>query len=185
MMRRDAVAILERLVAFDTISANSNLALIDWVADYLDGFGIESALTGNADGTKANLFATIGPGGRGGVILSGHTDVVPVAGPGLGQRPVPARRPRRPSLRPRHRRHEGVYRTGPGPGAARRWPRPLASPAASRAELRRGGRLPRRAGADPRAARGRGAPAPGDHRRADRDAGRQRAQGHPIPAHRA
>jgi acetylornithine deacetylase len=79
-MGLDAVAILERLVGFDTVSANSNLALIDWVADYLDGCGVKSALIGNADGSKANLFATIGPEGRGGVILSGHTDVVPVAG---------------------------------------------------------------------------------------------------------
>src|SRR5215472_6892338 len=75
-----ALAILERLVAFDTVSSKSNLDLIGWVADYLDGYGVESALIRNADGTKANLFATIGPGGRGGVILSGHTDVVPVAG---------------------------------------------------------------------------------------------------------
>jgi len=79
-MGLDAVAILERLVGFDTVSTNSNLALIDWVADYLDGYGVKSALIRNADGGKANLFATIGPEGRGGVILSGHTDVVPVAG---------------------------------------------------------------------------------------------------------
>jgi acetylornithine deacetylase len=79
-MTAAAVAILERLVAFDTISAKSNLALIDWVADYLDGYGIRSVLTRNADGTKANLFATIGPVDRGGIILSGHTDVVPVEG---------------------------------------------------------------------------------------------------------
>ena len=75
-----AVAILERLVAFDTVSATSNLELVGWVADYLDGLGIESVLTRNAEGTKANLYATVGPGGRGGIILSGHTDVVPVAG---------------------------------------------------------------------------------------------------------
>jgi acetylornithine deacetylase len=75
-----AVAILERLVAFDTVSAKSNLDLIGWIADYLDGHGIESVLIRNPEGTKANLFATIGPGSRGGVILSGHTDVVPVAG---------------------------------------------------------------------------------------------------------
>jgi acetylornithine deacetylase len=75
-----AVAILERLVAFDTVSAKSNLDLVGWVADYLDGYGVECALTRNADGAKANLFATIGPGDRGGIILSGHTDVVPVAG---------------------------------------------------------------------------------------------------------
>ena len=75
-----AVAILERLIAFDTVSATSNLELVGWVADYLDGLGIESVLTRNAEGTKANLYATVGPGGRGGIILSGHTDVVPVAG---------------------------------------------------------------------------------------------------------
>lgn len=79
-MGLDAVAILEQLIGFDTVSANSNLALIDWVANYLDGFGIASTLTRSRDGAKANLFATIGPPERGGVILSGHTDVVPVAG---------------------------------------------------------------------------------------------------------
>ncbi|MGH7046942.1 MAG: acetylornithine deacetylase [Stellaceae bacterium] len=75
-----AVAILERLVAFDTVSAKSNLGLIDWVADYLDGHGIASSLTRNPAATKANLFATIGRDDRGGIILSGHTDVVPVEG---------------------------------------------------------------------------------------------------------
>ena len=79
-MALDAVAILEKLVGFDTVSANSNLALIEWVVDYLEGYGVKSTLTRDADGAKANLFATIGPGDRGGVILSGHTDVVPVAG---------------------------------------------------------------------------------------------------------
>jgi acetylornithine deacetylase len=75
-----ALEILERLVGFDTVSANSNLELIRWVADYLDGYGLRCLLTYDAAGTKANLFATIGPAERGGVILSGHTDVVPVAG---------------------------------------------------------------------------------------------------------
>jgi acetylornithine deacetylase len=75
-----AVAILERLVAFDTVSAKSNLGLIEWVADYLDGYGVASALTRDEAGTKANLFATVGPAERGGIILSGHTDVVPVEG---------------------------------------------------------------------------------------------------------
>jgi acetylornithine deacetylase len=79
-MTTAAIAILERLVAFDTISAKSNLELVGWIADYLDGHGIKSVLTRNSEGTKANLFATIGPGERGGVILSGHTDVVPVEG---------------------------------------------------------------------------------------------------------
>jgi acetylornithine deacetylase len=74
-----AIEILERLVAFDTTSSKSNLELIGWIADYLAGFGIESTRSSSRDG-KANLFATIGPAERGGVILSGHTDVVPVAG---------------------------------------------------------------------------------------------------------
>ncbi|MGH8798218.1 MAG: acetylornithine deacetylase [Caldimonas sp.] len=71
--------ILDRLVAFDTTSARSNLDLIDWVADYLARYGIGASRSSAFDG-KANLFATIGPTDRGGVVLSGHTDVVPVAG---------------------------------------------------------------------------------------------------------
>jgi acetylornithine deacetylase len=74
-----ALEILDRLIAFDTTSSCSNLELIGWVADYLGRFGIAAERTSASDG-KANLFATIGPSGRGGVILSGHTDVVPVAG---------------------------------------------------------------------------------------------------------
>ena len=74
-----ALEILERLVAFDTTSTRSNLELIDWVAAYLDRFGIATTRSSVFAG-KANLFATIGPSERGGVILSGHTDVVPVAG---------------------------------------------------------------------------------------------------------
>src|ERR1043165_3253387 len=74
-----AVEILDRLVAVDTPSSRSNVELIRWVAGYLDGYGIASTLSAAFDG-KANLFATIGPADRGGVILSGHTDVVPVAG---------------------------------------------------------------------------------------------------------
>lgn len=73
--------ILKRLIAFDTTSRNSNLPLIEWVKDYLAGFGVESELTYDDAGQKANLFATLGPADRsGGVILSGHTDVVPVDG---------------------------------------------------------------------------------------------------------
>ncbi|MDJ0949804.1 MAG: acetylornithine deacetylase [Alphaproteobacteria bacterium] len=72
--------LIDRLVAFDTTSRNSNLSLIDFVAEYLAGFGIESRRIFNEDGSKANLFATIGPDIAGGVVLSGHTDVVPVDG---------------------------------------------------------------------------------------------------------
>jgi acetylornithine deacetylase len=74
-----ALEILERLIAYDTTSSRSNLDLIDWVSDYLDRFGIASARS-SAGAGKANLFATIGPAEKGGVVLSGHTDVVPVAG---------------------------------------------------------------------------------------------------------
>jgi acetylornithine deacetylase len=74
-----AIEILDRLVGFDTVSARSNLELIDWVADYLARLGIASTRS-SAFAGKANLFATIGPADSGGVILSGHTDVVPVAG---------------------------------------------------------------------------------------------------------
>jgi len=66
-------------VAFDTTSSRSNLALIDWVADYLERHGIAHTRSSAGEG-KANLYATIGPTDRGGVLLSGHTDVVPVAG---------------------------------------------------------------------------------------------------------
>jgi acetylornithine deacetylase len=70
--------ILTRLIAFDTTSRNSNLELIAWVEDFLRQRGIASRRVANADGTKANLYATIGPDVAGGVVLSGHTDVVPV-----------------------------------------------------------------------------------------------------------
>jgi len=71
---------LKRLVAFDTTSRNSNLELIQYIQGYLDEFGVRSTLVPNAEGTKANLFATIGPEAEGGIVLSGHTDVVPVDG---------------------------------------------------------------------------------------------------------
>lgn len=71
---------LARLVAFDTTSANSNLDLIDFVRDYLAGHGAAATLIESEDGQKANLFATIGPHERRGIGLSGHSDVVPVAG---------------------------------------------------------------------------------------------------------
>ncbi|WP_209426646.1 acetylornithine deacetylase [Pararhodobacter sp. SW119] len=73
-------AILERLVAFPTISADSNLPLIDWVADYLAGNGIASTRVPSPCGMKAHIFAQTGPAVPGGVVLSGHSDVVPVEG---------------------------------------------------------------------------------------------------------
>ncbi|WP_051988272.1 acetylornithine deacetylase [Bosea sp. UNC402CLCol] len=71
---------LARLVAFDTVSHKSNLPLIDFVEDYLAGWGVASTRFPNAAGDKAALFATLGPQDRGGIVLSGHTDVVPVEG---------------------------------------------------------------------------------------------------------
>lgn len=78
--RYTPLELLERLVAFDTESARSNLPLIQFVADYLGGWGIPVVTAPNAGGDKAALFATIGPTERGGVVLSGHVDCVPVAG---------------------------------------------------------------------------------------------------------
>lgn len=77
MQTRD---ILDRLIAFETVSALPNIGLMDWVRDLLAGAGVEAVLIPDAAGTKANLFATIGPKDRAGVLLSGHTDVVPVEG---------------------------------------------------------------------------------------------------------
>jgi acetylornithine deacetylase len=75
-----SIDVLSKLVAFDTTSRTSNLALIEFIEGELAVLGVESHRVPNADGTKANLFATIGPMVEGGVILSGHTDVVPVDG---------------------------------------------------------------------------------------------------------
>ncbi|QEL24508.1 acetylornithine deacetylase [Bosea sp. F3-2] len=78
--RHTPLEMLARLVAFDTVSDKSNLPLIDFVEAYLTGWGVPSVRFPNAKGDKAALFATIGPQDRGGVVLSGHTDVVPVTG---------------------------------------------------------------------------------------------------------
>ena len=70
---------VKQLIKFDTTSRNSNLALIDWAATLLEGHGAKLRRSFNREGTKANLFATFGEG-PGGIVLSGHTDVVPVDG---------------------------------------------------------------------------------------------------------
>lgn len=72
--------ILARLVAFDTTSSRSNTPLLDYVEDYLRGYGLTARRVKRSRNGKANLFATIGPDVPGGVILSGHTDCVPVTG---------------------------------------------------------------------------------------------------------
>src|SRR3989344_6686184 len=72
--------LLNHLIAFNTVSRDSNLALIEFVRDYLTSLGIDSELIHSDDGRKANLYARIGPSISGGVMLSGHSDVVPVDG---------------------------------------------------------------------------------------------------------
>jgi acetylornithine deacetylase len=76
----NTLAILERLVSFATVSRDPNRPLIDFVRAFLTGHGIESEIVEAEGGRKANLFATIGPRDRPGIMLSGHTDVVPVDG---------------------------------------------------------------------------------------------------------
>jgi len=73
-----ALDILAELVAFPTVTSDSNLELIEFCERYLSGLAGEMAMSFDATGQKANLFATIGPARDGGVVLSGHTDVVPV-----------------------------------------------------------------------------------------------------------
>ena len=85
MPRDDTIRIrpremIDRLVEIPTVSRDSNLPLIHFVRDYLADLGVEANLIPNEDGTKANLYATVGPREEGGVVLSGHTDVVPVDG---------------------------------------------------------------------------------------------------------
>ena len=76
----DVTEYLARLVAFPTVSRDSNLALIDWAEELLTGLGARCRRTWNEDGLKANLWASFGPEEPGGLVLSGHTDVVPVDG---------------------------------------------------------------------------------------------------------
>ncbi len=76
----DMRAIFDRLMSFDTVSSRPNIELMQFVRDLLAEAGIGSVLIPDAAGGKANLYATVGPEGQGGVMLSGHTDVVPVEG---------------------------------------------------------------------------------------------------------
>ena len=75
-----ALDIFKRLIAFETVSSEPNMALIDYVRDLLATKGIESLIVKDETGKKANLFASTGPREQPGVLLSGHTDVVPAAG---------------------------------------------------------------------------------------------------------
>ncbi len=75
-----SVEMIRKLVGFPTVSRDSNLELIHFVRDRLAALGAEARLTYNDERSKANLFATLGPRGKPGIVLSGHTDVVPVDG---------------------------------------------------------------------------------------------------------
>ena len=78
--RMTTTTLLEKLVSFDTTSRNSNLELIGFIRDYLDGLGVPYRVSSEPDGQKANLHAIIGPHEAGGLALSGHVDTVPVDG---------------------------------------------------------------------------------------------------------
>src|ERR1700680_4766428 len=85
-----ALSLVEKLIAFDTVSRNSNLDLIAFAQSALRAAGAKVRLTYDAAKTKANLFATIGPERDGGYVLSGHTDVVPVDGQDWSSNPFAA-----------------------------------------------------------------------------------------------
>ncbi|MDA0998334.1 MAG: acetylornithine deacetylase [Proteobacteria bacterium] len=80
MPRAESLEMIAKLVAFDTTSRNSNMQLISHIQAYLSSLGIASTLVPNDDRSKASLYATLGPTDKPGVMLSGHTDVVPVDG---------------------------------------------------------------------------------------------------------
>lgn len=75
----DTKTLLGELISFATVSSDGNLELIAWAADRLGDLGAETRVMVDETGSKANLFATIGPNEDGGIVLSGHSDVVPVA----------------------------------------------------------------------------------------------------------
>ena len=79
-MQLSSREMLARLIAFPSVSTSSNLDIIHFCRDWLNSHGVESHLVFSPERDKANLYATIGPMVEGGVVLSGHTDVVPVEG---------------------------------------------------------------------------------------------------------
>ncbi len=80
MTKLTPLSMTKKLVSYDTTSRDSNLDLIGFAMDYLQDLGVDATLIHNAEKTKANLYATIGPADVPGIVLSGHTDVVPVDG---------------------------------------------------------------------------------------------------------
>lgn len=76
----NTIEILAKLVSFPVLGGESNLSIINWIKTYIEDFGVTCTLVPNTKHTKASLHCRIGPSTDGGLILSGHTDVVPVAG---------------------------------------------------------------------------------------------------------
>ena len=76
----ESLCVIEELIGYETVSRDSNLPLIDFVQNFLYDHGVDSRRVPSADGRKSNLVATVGPEVSGGIVLSGHTDVVPVDG---------------------------------------------------------------------------------------------------------
>ncbi|KAB1153196.1 acetylornithine deacetylase [Tenacibaculum aiptasiae] len=75
-----AKEILAKLVSFDVLSKQNNLSIANWISDYINQYGVETVYVYNEEKTQASLHCRIGPAVDGGIILSGHTDVVPVKG---------------------------------------------------------------------------------------------------------
>ena len=126
--------ILERLLAFDTVSSKPNIALMGYVKGLLEDAGIPVVLVPDAGGGRRTFTPPPALQGVGGVMLSGHTDVVPVEGQALDQAPLRADRSRRAHLRARGGGHEGLCRLCGGGDAARLAPA-FAGAAASGAVL--------------------------------------------------
>ena len=79
-MGLDLIELERKLIGFDTVSRNSNLAMVDFLENTLKGFDLRVQTYASEDGRKANLYATLGPWDKGGLMLAGHMDVVPVDG---------------------------------------------------------------------------------------------------------
>ena len=88
----ESISLIQHLVRYNTVSRDSNLPLIDFIQNYLFDLGVDSRRVLSQDGKKSNLIATVGPQDEGGVVLSGHTDVVPVDGQEWSSDPFVIRR---------------------------------------------------------------------------------------------
>ena len=86
-LQASAEAILADLVSFPSLSGKPNGAIVGYIKDYFENLSISVTLDSHEDGERFNLFATIGPQGDGGILLSGHSDVVPANGPGWTRDP--------------------------------------------------------------------------------------------------